>query len=122
MPAGESLISRAGAIAGSVAILTSAALPRSIAAAARGWSGWEDLGGISTSGPAVSSWASNRLDVFTRGTNNHMWHKWYDRTWSGWEDLGGQFVDNPAAASWGSSRIDTFVRGTDNRMYHKWYS
>src|SRR5919197_5715004 len=26
------------------------------------WSGWEDLGGIITSGPAVASWAANRLD------------------------------------------------------------
>jgi hypothetical protein len=41
------------------------------------WLGWEDLGGILTSAPAVASWAANRLDCFVRGTDNHMWHKWW---------------------------------------------
>ncbi|MFC0906929.1 carbohydrate-binding protein, partial [Clostridium sp. MT-14] len=36
------------------------------------WSRWEDLGGALTSAPAVSSWASNRLDTFVRGTDNAL--------------------------------------------------
>jgi hypothetical protein len=40
-----------------------------------GWSRWEDLGGILSSAPAVSSWSANRLDVFGRGQNNALWHK-----------------------------------------------
>jgi hypothetical protein len=35
-----------------------------------GWSEWESLGGVLTSGPDVSSWAAGRLDVFARGTNS----------------------------------------------------
>jgi hypothetical protein len=59
------------------------------------WSGWEDLGGIITAGPAVASWSANRLDTFVKGSDNHMWHKWWDGSaWSGWEDLAGLIDDN----------------------------
>jgi hypothetical protein len=51
--------------------------------------GWESLGGILTSGPDASSWAPGRLDVFVRGRDNALWHKWFDRGWSHWESLGG---------------------------------
>lgn len=84
------------------------------------WFGWEDLGGIITSAPAVASWAANRLDCFVKGADNHMWHKWWDGSqWSRWEDLGGVIDDAPAAVSWGQNRIDCFARGMDNHMWHK---
>lgn len=87
------------------------------------WFGWEDLGGIITSAPAVASWAANRLDCFVKGADNHMWHKWWDGSqWSRWEDLGGVIDDAPAAVSWGQNRIDCFARGMDNHMWHKWWS
>ncbi|HKI09967.1 MAG TPA: hypothetical protein VKA09_16370 [Nitrososphaeraceae archaeon] len=89
-----------------------------------GWSSWgENLGGDLRSGPAVSSWALNRLDCFVKWSDNTMRHKWFagSRGWSDWEDLGGIILDNPAAVSWGYNRIDTFVRGTNNHMYHKWW-
>ena len=44
----------------------------------RQWSNWEDLGGIITSAPAVSSWQRNRLDVFARGQNQSLWHLYWD--------------------------------------------
>lgn len=93
------------------------------AAADRQWSGWTDLGGVVTAGPAVSSWSANRLDVFAKGTDNQLWHKWWNgSSWSGWENLGGVFLHNPAAVSWGPNRIDVFVEGTNNHVYHKaWY-
>jgi hypothetical protein len=87
------------------------------------WSGWEDLGGIITSGPTVASWAANRLDCFAKGSDNHMWHKWWNgASWSGWEDLGGVIDGSPAAVSWGPNRIDCFVRGMDNHMWHRWWN
>lgn len=86
------------------------------------WSGWEKLGGYLSSGPGVCSWASGRLDVFARGGDNALWHKWYSGGWSGWERLGGLITSNPAAVSWSNGRIDTFVRGRDNALWHKWYS
>ena len=52
---------------------------------------WESLGGVLTSQPAVSSWAPGRLDVFARGTDKALWHRWYDNNaWSRWESLGGR--------------------------------
>ena len=83
--------------------------------------GWESLGGVITSGPDVCSWAPGRLDVFARGTDNALWHKWYQGGWSGWESLGGGLTSDPGAESWGNGRIDAFVRGTDNALWHKWY-
>ncbi|HEU5202674.1 MAG TPA: hypothetical protein VFU17_00110 [Candidatus Limnocylindrales bacterium] len=85
------------------------------------WLGWESLGGVLTSSPAVSSWASGRLDVFVRGTDSALWHKWWQNGWSGWESLGGVLTSGPAAVSWGNGRIDVFVRGTDSALWHKWY-
>ncbi|HEV7505817.1 MAG TPA: hypothetical protein VGS07_12985 [Thermoanaerobaculia bacterium] len=110
------------------------------------WSVWEDLGGILTSGPAAASWQEGRLDCFVRGTNNHMFHKWFsDSAWSGWEDLGGppappvnalrrslvnttdptlysqQLASAPAVVSWGPNRIDCFARGVDQHLWHRWW-
>lgn len=86
------------------------------------WSQWEDLGGILTTSPGVSSWAENRLDTFVAGSDNALYHKWWDGSrWSDWENLGGILTSAPGAVSWGPNRIDVFVRGTTNSMYHKWW-
>jgi len=82
---------------------------------------YASLAGLLTSGPAASSWAPGRLDVFVRGTDNAMWHKWFDGAWRGWESLGGGLTSEPAAVSWGPGRIDGFARGTDNQLWHKWF-
>src|SRR5207245_2400307 len=39
--------------------------------------------------PAAVSWGANRIDIFVRGTDNALWHKWWDNYWSSWENLGG---------------------------------
>jgi phospholipase C len=94
------------------------------------WSDWESLGGdfISTRpgrvawGPGAASWVSGRLDVFGVGTDNALYHKWFDNgRWSDWESLGGSWTSAPAAVSWGNNRIDCFVRGTDRAIWHKWW-
>jgi len=87
---------------------------------------WSSLGGVLTSGPGESSWSSNRLDVFVRGTDNALYHKAYAGAWYGYDSLGGVLTSDADAVSWGYNRIDVFVRGTDNALYHKvwagaWY-
>ena len=82
---------------------------------------WESLGGTLTSGPGVSSWAANRLDVFARGTNNDLMHRWYDGNWSGWESLGGTLASDPAAVSWAGNRVDVFAGGPNDDLIHRWY-
>lgn len=86
------------------------------------WSEWEDLGGVLTSAPAVSSWQANRVDVFARGQNLAMWHKYWSATrWSDWEDIGGSFTSAPAAVSWSPNRIDIFGRGQNQNLWHKYW-
>jgi hypothetical protein len=85
------------------------------------WRAWESLEGVLSSSPDVCSWAPGRLDVFARGMDNALWHRWYDGGWSGWESLGGVITSDPASVSWDNGRIDVFARGTDNALWHKWY-
>jgi hypothetical protein len=84
-------------------------------------SNWESLGGGLSSGPDVCSWAQGRLDVFARGADNALWHKWFDGGWSDWESLGGFLTSDPTAVSWSNGRIDVFARGGDNALWHKWF-
>lgn len=81
-------------------------------------------GGIlAHTGPAVSSWAQYRLDVFVIGANDHnLWHKWWDGSkWNGWENLGGYLTSSPAAVSWSFSRIDIFARGGEGHCWQLWF-
>ena len=84
-------------------------------------SAWESLGGTTTSAPAAVSWGPNRIDVFARGTDSALWHKWFAGSWSDWESLGGILTSGPAVCSWASARLDVFVRGTDSALWHKWW-
>lgn len=85
------------------------------------WSSWEALGGNLTSVPAAVSWGGNRLDLFVRGIDNALWHKWWDGGWSIWENLGGNLTSPPVVVSWGVNRLDVFIRGIDNALWHKWW-
>ncbi|MFP2924942.1 trypsin-like peptidase domain-containing protein [Pyxidicoccus sp. 3LG] len=60
--------------------------------------GWEPLGGVFSSPPAVVAWGPNRLDIFGLGTDRQMFHKaWDGSRWhpspTGWEPLGGVFSE-----------------------------
>lgn len=79
--------------------------------------GWEELGGVLTSGPDVSSWGDMRLDVFVRGNDWQLWHRGFDQGWRDWQPLGGVLTSDPGAVSWGQGRIDVFVRGNDNQLW-----
>jgi hypothetical protein len=90
------------------------------------WWPWTPAGGVLTSSPAVASWASNRLDVFVRGTDGAIWHnRSLYNIWSGWESFGAPPVglagDGPSAVSATSGSIDVFARGTDNHLWHRVY-
>jgi hypothetical protein len=87
------------------------------------WSGWGSLGGNLTSAPAVASWSDGRMDVFARGPDLAIYHKWYERGWwSEWSSIGGNFSSGPAITTWGQGRLDVFARGHDNAIYHAWWS
>lgn len=82
---------------------------------------WEKLGGQVVGGPDAATWAPGRLDVFLRGTDNALYHKWFDGSWHGYEGLGGTLGSDPSAVSWGPNRIDVFARSTTSTLLHKWY-
>jgi Glycosyl hydrolase catalytic core len=86
------------------------------------WSAPGSLGGSTTSSPAVAAPAAKRLEVYTRGLDNSVWHRRYDGSaWSGWSGLGGKTYASPAAsARRGTSVVDVFLRGTDNEIYHRY--
>lgn len=87
------------------------------------WLGWQDLGGTMKAPPAVTSWEPHRLDVFSKGSDDKLSHKWWDGTvWHDWQSLGGFFKGGPAAVSWGPHRIDVFVRGMDDHLGHLLYN
>jgi hypothetical protein len=79
------------------------------------------------SAPAISSWGSDRLDVFVRVGTHIYWKYWgvLPSTgkigWSGWSDLGGSYTGKPAAVSWGPNRIDLFGVSTGNKVWHRAY-
>lgn len=88
------------------------------------WNGWENLGGILTSDPGGVSWGppdrrtgprpAPRIDLFVRGTDNGVWHKWFDTTaWGGWEGLGGTLSTAPAVSATEVGDLEVFGLGTD---------
>jgi Peptidase family M23/Repeat of unknown function (DUF346) len=82
----------------------------------------QNCGPTAGRGVDVASWGPGRLDVFTRGGDDRLKHRWFDNgEWSQWEDLGGVLTADPTAVSWGEGRLDVFVRGTNHHLYHKYY-
>ena len=85
-----------------------------------GWSNWEELGGVLSSAPSVSSWGSKRLDVFARGPEGALWHQWFEKSWKGWESLGmpmiGPNKDAPSAVSWSSPSVGTASNGESHQV------
>lgn len=80
----------------------------------------DNLGGTLTSDPDISSWGSNRLDVFARGTEGALWHRYFSGGWQPWEKQGGSPEGGPGAVSWGLNRIDVVTRLANNTIQH-WY-
>jgi hypothetical protein len=82
---------------------------------------WETLGGTVQGPIAATSWEPNRADVFARGTNGHLFHKWWDgagwKPTGGWEDLGGPIQDAVTAVSSGK-RADVYARFPDLSTRH----
>ncbi|KAG8419117.1 hypothetical protein J3459_011523 [Metarhizium acridum] len=82
--------------------------------------GWYNQGGVIVDDVTPVSTASNRLDLFARGTDNALYQKsWNGGAWTAWIDLGGRIVSRPSAAAWGGKYITVAAQGTDNAVYLK---
>ena len=86
------------------------------------WGGWESLGGICESLTATS-WAPNRLDLFTVGTDSAVWHQaWDGAHWSGWETpRRGRGLAGDARRRGRRTGSTRSPIGTDSGMYHHWW-
>lgn len=45
-----------------------------------GWSGFDNMGGGLTGSPAAISMAYGHIDLFGRGSDGTLWHKYYQGT------------------------------------------
>ncbi|MBL9004208.1 MAG: trypsin-like peptidase domain-containing protein [Myxococcales bacterium] len=76
------------------------------------------LGGILTSAPTAVATA-DRLEVFYRGLNNHVWRRVYDGTRGGWQPeqhIGGILTSAPSAAVFNGT-IHVFGRGLNHHLW-----
>lgn len=73
--------------------------------------------------PAVVQNSDGRLEVFARGNDNAIYHKWETCVgcgWSVWASLGGSFVNDPAVGINYNGRLEVFARGSDDLVYHSY--
>lgn len=75
-------------------------------------------------GVAVTSSQSGRIDLFARGTDEVIRHRYHTAAggWSAWSDVGTGATSDPAASSSSSGRLDLYVRRNDNAIWHRWYT
>lgn len=80
---------------------------------------WVSLGGELASDPAVGINTDGRTELFAKGSDNHLWHRW-QLTWQGWASLGGSLASAPAVATNSDGQLEVFARGTNNTLWHRW--
>jgi hypothetical protein len=63
-----------------------------------------------------------RMEVFARGSDGALWHKWQtapNNGWSGWASLGG-WIDLLTVGRNADGRLEIFARGHDGAVWHIW--
>jgi hypothetical protein len=91
-----------------------------------GWAAPWVVGGSTSGQPSVVSYGDPTYDVFIRGTDNYLYHRWYagGTTWYPWTNVGGAWVmtTDPFAIAWGGSKEDVFAIGNDGSLIHTWFN
>ncbi|MFF4029089.1 S8 family serine peptidase [Streptomyces sviceus] len=83
------------------------------------------VGTFLNAGAAVREASQNavgRIEIFARGGDQAVWHKWQtalNNGWSGWESLGG-WVDMVTHGRNADGRLEIFARGADQAVWHMW--
>merc|ERR1712076_297071 len=73
-------------------------------------------------GVVVASNEDARLEIFVRGHDNQIYHKYQlnDKEWSNWASLGGVYIrGGPSVIKAADVRLVLFVRSTDRAIYYK---
>lgn len=72
--------------------------------------------------PAAVSWGPNRIDVVYIGTDDAIWHAYYDGAWQNRKSLGGVSFASPSITSTGPGNLEVVVRGTNGLIYQNTYN
>ena len=85
---------------------------------------WASLGGQWPGDAAVAQNADGRLEVFLRGNDTNLYHRWQtapNNGWSApWAPMGGQWHRDPVVARNADGRLEVFIIGDDTNLYHRW--
>ncbi|HUR99567.1 MAG TPA: hypothetical protein VMZ26_15990 [Pyrinomonadaceae bacterium] len=87
--------------------------------------GGKVMGGAMLGSPDACSWGGKRLDLFVRGTDEYIWHKFRDDngTWHEWTSLGGmKMTSDPSAATRAKGQMSIFARGENNQIWTTTYT
>ena len=61
------------------------------------------------------------LEVFARGSDNALWHKWQvPNGWSDWHSLGGNLRGGPAVGIHAGGGLQVFSVASDGALWHIW--
>jgi Repeat of unknown function (DUF346) len=93
----------------------------------RGWSGtqwspWAALTGMTlSSGPSMDIRPGPITDVFARGPDNAIYHRYYTQAngWSDWGSIGGCAASAPASSWRGNGYLDVVVVGCEHAVWLK---
>jgi hypothetical protein len=95
------------------------------------WSGWNAFdappAGLDDR-PGLARSADGRIELFVRGRDNVLWHRWQlsvatGAAWSPWTSAGsagGGFLDHPDIAPSADGRLELFITGLDRNIWHIW--
>lgn len=86
------------------------------------WSGWHDLGGLVTGGPAAVTVPGGPVEVFVQGANGVGYENIYTGSGSGWTSIGGVLTTSLAAAAPASGSSWVVAGGTTGALYQDTYS
>lgn len=72
--------------------------------------------------PAIALNTLNMLEVFARGTDGAVWHKWCNPggIWSAWASLAGNITGSPAVLKNADGHLEIFARFTDGSVRLCW--
>jgi Repeat of unknown function (DUF346) len=64
-----------------------------------------------------------RLEVFARGPDNALWHRWPKKlggAWNDWTSEGGPIHSDPAPGRNKDGRMEVFALNADGVLMHTW--
>jgi hypothetical protein len=79
------------------------------------WSDWQVLSVANYMGdPAAISIGANRMDLFIRSFDNHIYQKTYNGNWGLWQDLGGNYRFSPTVTRLAPGSMTIFAFNINN--------